>query len=60
MTGALAFAGRDAGDVAVPLADLVTLPLGATADDVERAVAQTGYSRFPVADGAGELSATST
>jgi CBS domain containing-hemolysin-like protein len=51
VTGALAFAGRDAGEVAVPLAELVILTLAATPADVERAVAQTGYSRFPVADG---------
>jgi CBS domain containing-hemolysin-like protein len=50
VTGALAFAGRDAGEVAVPLAELVILTLAATPADVERAVAQTGYSRFPVAD----------
>ena len=50
VTGALAFAGRDAGEVAVPLAELVILTLAATPADVERAVAQTGYSRFPVSD----------
>jgi magnesium and cobalt exporter, CNNM family len=48
LTGALAFGGRDAGEVAVPLADLVLLDLSATPADVERAVAHTGYSRFPV------------
>jgi CBS domain containing-hemolysin-like protein len=48
VTGALAFAGRDAGEVAVPLADLVVLDLTASPAEVERAVAQTGYSRFPV------------
>jgi CBS domain containing-hemolysin-like protein len=50
VTGALAFAGRDAGEVAVPLSDLVVLTKEATPADVERAVAQTGYSRFPVAE----------
>jgi CBS domain containing-hemolysin-like protein len=55
LTGALAFAGRDAGEVAVPLADLVVLSPDSTPADVERAVAQTGYSRFPVADDGGEL-----
>jgi CBS domain containing-hemolysin-like protein len=55
VTGALAFAGRDAGDVAVPLAELVVLTLRSTPADVERAVAQTGYSRFPVADRSGGL-----
>ncbi len=55
VTGALAFATRDAGDVAVPLADLVVLGEQSTPADVERAVAQTGYSRFAVADAAGDL-----
>jgi magnesium and cobalt exporter, CNNM family len=55
LTGALAFAGRDAGEAAVPLADLVLLTEAATPAVVERAVAQTGYSRFPVADPTGEL-----
>ncbi len=50
VTGALAFAGRDAGEVAVPLSELVVLTAESTPADVERAVAQTGYSRFPVAD----------
>jgi CBS domain containing-hemolysin-like protein len=50
VTGALAFASRNAGEAAVPLADLVVLPASATPADVERAVAQTGYSRFPVSD----------
>ncbi|MEO6144577.1 MAG: CNNM domain-containing protein, partial [Dermatophilaceae bacterium] len=35
----LEFSDRVAGDVAVPLSALVTLPLGATPDDVERLVA---------------------
>lgn len=51
VTGALAFASRDAGEAAVPLADLVVLPESASPADVERAVAQTGYSRFPVTGG---------
>jgi CBS domain containing-hemolysin-like protein len=55
VTGALAFAGRDAGEVAVPLADLVVLTPSSTPDAVERVVARTGYSRFPVADETGEL-----
>ena len=55
VTGALAFAGRDAGEVAVPLAELVILGPDSTPADVERAVARTGYSRFPVAGPSGEL-----
>jgi len=52
---ALEFSDRVAGDVAVPLDALVTLPLGATPDDVERLVAKRGFSRFVIADAAGEV-----
>jgi CBS domain containing-hemolysin-like protein len=55
VTGALAFASRDAGEAAVPLADLVVLPVAATPAEVERTVAQTGYSRFPVSERDGAL-----
>ncbi len=55
LTGALEFSDRLAGDVMVPLDQLVTLPIGSTPEDVERAVARTGYSRFPVCDGEGAL-----
>jgi CBS domain containing-hemolysin-like protein len=53
--GALELCGRDAGDVAVDLDDLVTVPVGATPADVERLVARTGFSRFPVVDASGEM-----
>jgi CBS domain containing-hemolysin-like protein len=53
--GALELSGRDAGDVAVDLDDLVTVPVGATPADVERLVARTGFSRFPVVDASGEM-----
>jgi CBS domain containing-hemolysin-like protein len=53
--GALELSDRDAGDVAVDLADLVTVPVGATPADVERLVARTGFSRFPVVDQTGEM-----
>ncbi len=49
----LEFSDRVAGDVAVPLSALVTLPLGATPDDVERLVAKRGFSRFAITDAAG-------
>ena len=52
---ALEFSDKDAVDVAVALSDLVTLPLTATPDDVERLVAKRGFSRYPMLDGAGEL-----
>lgn len=55
LAGAIEFSERDAVDVMVPVEDLVLLQEGCTADDVERLVARTGYSRFPVADAAGDL-----
>jgi CBS domain containing-hemolysin-like protein len=48
LTGALEFSEREAGDVMVPLARLVTVPLGSTPAQVERLVTRTGFSRFPV------------
>jgi CBS domain containing-hemolysin-like protein len=48
LSGALEFSDRTAADVMVPVADLVPVPADATPDDVERLVARTGYSRFPV------------
>ncbi|NYG06057.1 CBS domain containing-hemolysin-like protein [Phycicoccus badiiscoriae] len=52
---ALEFSDKDAVDVAVPLSDLVTLPLTATPDDVERLVAKRGFSRYPLLNRSGEL-----
>ncbi|ALJ21250.1 hemolysin family protein [Microbacterium sp. No. 7] len=56
-TGAVAaaveFTDKKARDVAVPLADLVTLPDTTTPDEVERAVARYGFSRYIIVDGAG-------
>jgi CBS domain containing-hemolysin-like protein len=43
------------GDVLVPLPDLTTLPGRPTLGDVERAVADTGFSRFPVRGTDGSL-----
>jgi len=52
---ALEFSDRIAGDVAVPLGELVTLTFGSTPDEVERLVAKTGFSRFVVLDSSGEV-----
>jgi CBS domain containing-hemolysin-like protein len=52
---ALEFSDKDAGDVAVPLGQLVTLPVTATPDDVERMVAKRGFSRYPLTDASGAL-----
>lgn len=51
----LEFSDRVAGDVAVPVEDLVTLPFGCTPDDVERLVAKRGFSRIPLTYASGEV-----
>lgn len=48
LTGAIHFSGKRAADVMVQLADLVCLREGVTPDEIEREVARTGFSRFPV------------
>jgi CBS domain containing-hemolysin-like protein len=53
LAGAIEFSDRTAGDVMVPVARLVSLPPGCTVEDVERGVARTGFSRFPVTDDEG-------
>jgi CBS domain containing-hemolysin-like protein len=58
LTRALQLRTRVVGDVAVPLADIVAVPiaaagLGPRVGAVEQALAQTGYSRFPVTDADG-------
>lgn len=47
------FTDKQAKDIAVPLADLVTLPETTTPGDIERAVARHGFSRYVIvgADG---------
>jgi CBS domain containing-hemolysin-like protein len=55
VVGALAFGQRTAAAVLLPTARLVTVPPGVTAADVEQRVAETGFSRFPVAAADGRL-----
>ncbi|MDR6866386.1 CBS domain containing-hemolysin-like protein [Microbacterium resistens] len=50
VAAAVEFTDKKARDVAVPLASLVTLPMGSTPDDVERAVAKHGFSRYVIVD----------
>ncbi|GAA3630517.1 hemolysin family protein [Microbacterium awajiense] len=45
------FTDKKAKDVAVPLAELVTLPLTTTPHQIERAVAKRGFSRYVIVDG---------
>jgi CBS domain containing-hemolysin-like protein len=55
LAGALGFTEKTVESVLMPRAELATIPLGSTAADVEDLCAATGYSRFPVADEAGDL-----
>jgi len=52
---ALEFSDKDAADVGVPLAGLVTVSGAATPLDIERLVAKHGFSRYPVIDDDGDL-----
>lgn len=53
VAAAVEFTDKKARDVAVPLSDLVTLPQTATPDDIEKAVARYGFSRYVIVDGEG-------
>jgi len=60
LSRALQIRNRIAGDVGVPLADIRTVPVAAAGTGpsvaaIEQALSETGYSRFPVVDGAGEF-----
>ena len=53
LEGALELASTTAEDIAVPMQELHTLALGATAADVQAAAVQSGFSRYPLLDPAG-------
>lgn len=53
LTGAIEFSEATAASVMVPMGRLVSLAPDCTPEDVERAVARTGYSRFAVVDSSG-------
>jgi CBS domain containing-hemolysin-like protein len=53
LTGAIEFSDRTAQDVMVVPDRLVALTAASTPAEVERLVARTGFSRFPVLDGDG-------
>ncbi|MGL5829305.1 MAG: CBS domain-containing protein, partial [Angustibacter sp.] len=55
LTGALEFSERTAGEVAVPRAGLTVVSIDTTPAQVERVVARTGFSRYPVTDDAEEI-----
>lgn len=50
LTGAIEFSDRTAVDVMVPIRRVVTVPSGATVEEVERVIAETGFSRLPVVE----------
>lgn len=55
LLGALQFEERDVRSVLLPLDRLETVTFDVTPEEVEACAARTGYSRFPVRDGDGEL-----
>ena len=55
VSGALDFHDATIDRVLLPRDGLVTIPPSATPIDVEEACAETGFSRFPVADSNGDL-----
>lgn len=56
VTGALDFQGGTVADVLLPTDTLVTISAETTSAQIEELCAETGYSRFPVMDAAGNLS----
>lgn len=55
LSGTLEFSTENAGDVMVGTGEIFNLPVAVTPVEVERAVAQTGYSRFVLVDEAGKI-----
>ncbi|WP_295854444.1 hemolysin family protein [uncultured Microbacterium sp.] len=53
VTAVVEFTEKKAADIAVPVSALVTLPETTTPAEIERAVAQHGYSRYVIVDEAG-------
>ncbi|GHD82300.1 CBS domain containing-hemolysin-like protein [Salinibacterium amurskyense] len=54
LTGAFEFTSKKVRDVAIPMSGLVTLPEDAAPADLEKAVAQRGFSRYILLNDAGE------
>ncbi len=55
LSGALGFTALTVANVLLPTEDLATVPRGARVGELENACAATGYSRFPVSSGGGDL-----
>ena len=56
VSATIEFTTKKVEDITVPLSEIVTLPEGASPSDVEREVAQRGFSRYILLDAAGEPS----
>ncbi|MFC5501142.1 hemolysin family protein [Lysinimonas soli] len=56
LSNAFEFTTKTVKDITVPMPKLITLPEDATPEDVERAVAQHGFSRYVLVDEDGEPS----
>lgn len=54
LSAAFEFTTKTVADVAVPMAEIVTLPEDATPADVERALTKNGFSRYVLVDDDGE------
>ncbi len=54
VSATIEFTTKKVFDITVPIADIVALPEGATPTDVEREVAQRGFSRYVLLDESGE------
>ncbi len=54
LSAAFEFSAKTVRDIAVSMTQLVSLPEGATPEQLERAVAQHGFSRYVLLDGVGE------
>lgn len=50
LTGAIEFSDYTAADVMVPAGKVRSLEVGVTVEELEQAVAETGFSRFPVSE----------
>ena len=55
LTGALQYEQVKAADIMIKSEDIVSIAQGATTEQVERRVAETGFSRFPVTGADGDL-----
>lgn len=56
VSATIEFTTKKVEDITVPLSEIVTLPEGASPSDVEREVAQRGFSRYVLVDATGEPS----